>query len=606
MNAQTQTGWMAACGLVVTVGGLAAMGAGIVPGATVVAAILTAALWTALAWRSSGDNPPGSLAVAWMGVVCLSMILLTSIPLPVGWKLVQGALRTSQNLYAVTFLENAVEQGLPVAPPGSVALTRNLAGTLRMLVLLAAAWSAGMLAAHLPVGARWGYLRCLAWMGAVVAVAGFIGQWIIPQGDTLWWIIPVPHTLPGPVACFVNRNHFGGWLALLSIPVLVLLVHDLAARRYLHALPAAVAVALMLPVLVLSQSRGALCALVAGLVVTGVFCGIHRRPLMGVLLPAAGILLLVLVLWFAPAATRDRWVEVIRAPRSVASIRVRVEAWRDTIEVWHHYPWVGVGANALRMAYPQYRQSSHSGELTHAENQYLQLAAETGILGIILALAGALVVLRGLIPRPGGGNALPPALTIVAVGALTVSAVHALYDFPQHVPLYAVVMASLAGLGFPVKPGTVGSRAARPAGSRWRQRLPPACVLGMSLAVAPAAKMMHQSDALNFPPTATLPELAHAISAAPISWQAWYEFGRRVCNATERSWETLRLGENAILRAAELNPNNYRLWLELGRLRMALGDRQGARIAFDRVQALRDWVRLPIMENEPPVSESSP
>ena len=52
--------------------------------------------------------------------------------------------------------------------------------------------------------------------------------------------------------------------------------------------------------------------------------------------------------------------------------------------------------------------------------------------------------------------------------------------------------------------------------------------------------------------------------------------------------------------ATTYDPQNYRLWREQGRLALYLKDYAGAREAFRRVRALRDWVSLP------PVPETSP
>jgi hypothetical protein len=58
-----------------------------------------------------------------------------------------------------------------------------------------------------------------------------------------------------------------------------------------------------------------------------------------------------------------------------------------------------------------------------------------------------------------------------------------------------------------------------------------------------------------------------------------------------------RMGERWISQAAAYDPKNYRLWKELGDLRLYLGDRAGARQAYDRVKALRPWVQVPELED---------
>jgi len=88
--------------------------------------------------------------------------------------------------------------------------------------------------------------------------------------------------------------------------------------------------------------------------------------------------------------------------------------------------------------------------------------------------------------------------------------------------------------------------------------------------------------------------LARAVVWSPTSWQTWFYFGRACCSAAER--KAFLLGERCISTAGELDPNNYRLWLELGHLRLRLGKREEAREAFARVKQLRYWVTVPEIE----------
>jgi Flp pilus assembly protein TadD len=86
--------------------------------------------------------------------------------------------------------------------------------------------------------------------------------------------------------------------------------------------------------------------------------------------------------------------------------------------------------------------------------------------------------------------------------------------------------------------------------------------------------------------------LAKTVIWAPSSWQAWYYFGFALNNQTDNKQASL-LGEECVTRAAELDPNNYRLWLELGKLRQQLNMIPEARVAFSKAKALRFWVNVP-------------
>ncbi len=614
---------------------LAVMGGGIVPGAITLAAVGLALVWTVLASCSPENGTSRVRAVGGAGAIFLLFLVITTIPVPVGFSVFHGGLRHAQNLEALSRFQQAEQLDLVSTPVRRFALSRNLGGTLRMMVLTVCVLSFVMLTAGMGMRMRRVYLRFLVLLGVLIGAVGYIGQTLVPQEHTLWWVLPIPVSQPGPMACFANRNHFAGFLALLAVPSMVLWVDDLVARRWLHAVLMMAGVCLMIFALIMSQSRGGFLAFVCGILVVGLwkfyralFVGPdplrggqatravsldgglrperRQRLWMAVFIPVIGMLLVAVILWRSPAPVRARLADWVRQPLTALTAQTRFEAWQDTYIIWRHYPLIGAGANALRTVYPQHRLGSRRESRTHASNQYLQLLAETGIVGTFLAAVWVVAWLRALGIRTGGcksaaersiaetGSAGIPAASVcdrdffvgVTLGAVTVAGVHGLVDFPHHIPLYAVVLASLAGFGL-AAPSSVANREASSAGARccavW-------CLVVVLMA-APAWRRMHRGDNPNALPHASLPELMHAVAWAPTSWQAWFEFGRRCFLA--QTWDAARLGENAISYAAQLDPNNYLLWYEVGKLRINMNDRRGAQKAFERVRELRSWVPIP-------------
>jgi hypothetical protein len=203
-----------------------------------------------------------------------------------------------------------------------------------------------------------------------------------------------------------------------------------------------------------------------------------------------------------------------------------------------------------------------------------------------VALVGGLAVLLACAAHRGPAAHRDPALAVACAGAVLVAAVHALFDFALHLPLYTIALLSLVGLVIPAD-----ILAARPvAGGR---RIPVVAAAGLAVAVAvtPLGAAMQNLDAPAWLGRASLPELVRALSWAPASWQVWYNTGRRAC--AEGSDDAAAFGERCIAQATAYDPNNYRLWRELGRLRLSLGDRPGARAAFRRAKELRHWVSVP-------------
>lgn len=70
-----------------------------------------------------------------------------------------------------------------------------------------------------------------------------------------------------------------------------------------------------------------------------------------------------------------------------ASVSLRLVIWRATAEMFLAHPWLGTGLGTWGEIYPAYRQgtdNSTAGYYTH--NDYLQIAQEGGLIGIVLLL----------------------------------------------------------------------------------------------------------------------------------------------------------------------------------------------------------------------------
>ena len=62
--------------------------------------------------------------------------------------------------------------------------------------------------------------------------------------------------------------------------------------------------------------------------------------------------------------------------------KTRLNIWVDTFQIFKDFPLLGSGLGTFLQIFPMYRSFHTRGLVTHAENDFLQLASETGILGI--------------------------------------------------------------------------------------------------------------------------------------------------------------------------------------------------------------------------------
>jgi O-antigen ligase len=64
----------------------------------------------------------------------------------------------------------------------------------------------------------------------------------------------------------------------------------------------------------------------------------------------------------------------------------RWKFWADTFQIFKTFPLIGSGLGTFVHIFPMYRSFHILGLVTHAENDYLQLASEVGLIGIGLLL----------------------------------------------------------------------------------------------------------------------------------------------------------------------------------------------------------------------------
>lgn len=521
-------------------------------------------------------------------VATLLFFLVILIPLPLALSRITGPQRFEQNQRVVEML--TAVRSLDVETPRLLwfSTTRNRAGTLRALLLLATLFGGWHVARRFDASQRKLCLRLLICIGTVVAILGHLSKWVFPQGDYLWWIIPVPHGLPGPVGGFINPNHFAGFVAMLAPVALAVALADVRRRRWFLVFSDIMAFAMMTLAVLFSMSRGGVVAYAGGMVVL-ISIVFLRSGLTAKLGIAAAVLLIVGI--SAGLATQNPRVRErllsLRSPATTASLQTRLGAWEDTLGMCRRYPLVGAGPNAYRVTYSQHRQSSSRAARDFAENEYVQIVGETGLVGTLLFLAFLFIMLRQArraLAQPQDSDTFQCAPA--AISAVAVTAIHAIVDFPLHLPLYAIIAATLAGYLWPSTDEAIPGDT-----SKWPHVVAIA-IAAVALSLGTAIRL----DSSGLLSGARAPRLTRALVWTPTSALTW----RRLCaELTRKGTEKHRyLGERSLTQAAEYDPNNYPLWRQLGDVREALGDNRGANQAYRRVEELRDWIKLPVLPEE--------
>jgi O-antigen ligase len=170
-----------------------------------------------------------------------------------------------------------------------------------------------------------------------------------------------------------------------------------------------------------------------------------------------GALLLAAVAWAGADPAIQRFA---RAP---ADIQGRLQAWRDTVRIARDFPVFGSGLDTYGTAMLLYQTGNRIRMYREAHNEYLQLAAEGGLLlGVPAAIAAGLLVreIRRRF-RERRDDGMRRGIRIGAVAALAGIAVQSLADFSLQMPGNAAFFVVVAAIAVHRPPSSEGSRAHR-------------------------------------------------------------------------------------------------------------------------------------------------
>jgi O-antigen ligase/Flp pilus assembly protein TadD len=412
-------------------------------------------------------------------------------------------------------------------------------------------------------------LRALLWTmagsGAIVAVIGLAQAWF----GWAW----VPQAI-APGSTLANRN-MAAQVMVLVIPIAAVLVYLARCRR--EVIMATITLTLCVTFLGHTFTKGCWIAFGCSVLLAGALgwrCGWRpsfQSKEFQALLMAAGIAALAINV--TNEGVRWRWAEigayltglaeepetnVTEADRlqakSSRSVAVRTIFWRNTLVMIREQPVLGVGLNNWRVAYPAATLqgvpdptlAGRSPERTH--NDLLQIWAELGTIGLLLALAVVGLFLReawrGL---AGVGSREERVVVIGAVAALGAIAVDSLFSFPLDREVPPLFTAVLVG---------VVLRSARRGRSEGRSDSAGALVL-------PAGSRQHRAVGFVVIVAAVLMGVWHARQ-----WEADRLFKQQLAAVRRADWaEVVRLG-NQIKQADPTRIDAYRF---TGRAQEQLG-----------------------------------
>jgi O-antigen ligase len=333
--------------------------------------------------------------------------------------------------------------------------------------------------------------------GLAVGIYGLIAHLVF--GSKLYGVFAVPTVAPfGP---FVSKNHFAGYLeglALLAVGLTAGLadqgrrepgalgwIGSARAPRVVWAAGAALALILAIGV---SLSRGGVFGLGAGAVAFVIFRFVARRrrrlALRGVFLTGMALGAVAASGFFLLPGEAQSRIRGLPSASEEASGSYRLALWRDTLTLSGASPLVGYGFGAYEDAIPRFKTTAGGLRVEHAENDWLEVLAEGGLLAVGLALTLVISTLRRIMRglREQADRALR-GLGLGALAGAVALAVHSLVDFNLRIPSNALVFAGLVALAAGAST-PIDKRLESPSKSvrRWIALLPAAALLSALVA----------------------------------------------------------------------------------------------------------------------------
>jgi O-antigen ligase len=212
-----------------------------------------------------------------------------------------------------------------------------------------------------------------------------------------------------------NSMTSGGVLCAAALWALAMIAASRGARR----LGAVASLAVVLPALVLTQTRSSWLGFAAGAAVVLV----SLAPRAWWTLPAG----LALGAWLAPARIVARFASIVD-PHEPGN-QGRLSMWRSARDIVRDHPIVGAGCQDLLSLYRRYRYPDWTFESGHFHNNFVQIAVMTGAVGLAAFLFWHAAVLRQLLRARRAALGEDRGLVAAGLAIFAALVVSGLFDF---------------------------------------------------------------------------------------------------------------------------------------------------------------------------------
>ncbi len=288
-------------------------------------------------------------------------------------------------------------------------------------------------------------LKKVVWL---ITIFGFVYSFYailqaVLSPDKIYGLYDV--TTKASFGSFVNRHNFAAYIEMaVAIPLGMMFVGAVQKDRRLLFVTA---IGLMGVALILSGSRGGLAALLAEIVFLVILTTRTKNYNQFVLKIGLSVALVAIIIVGAILVGGES--SLTRISETAASDNVtsgRTEIWNVSLQIIKNNLPFGAGIGAYSVAYTPYDAFNGLMRVEQAHNDYLQVLADAGIVGLIIGAAFLFLLFRTGFQNVDTKNNFRRGIAVGALAGCFAVLVHSFFDFVLHTTAISVLFLTLISL----------------------------------------------------------------------------------------------------------------------------------------------------------------
>jgi O-antigen ligase len=248
-----------------------------------------------------------------------------------------------------------------------------------------------------------------------------------------------------PFGSFVNRHNFAAFMEMtIAIPLGLLVVGGIPQDKRLVYVTA---ILLMGVALLLSGSRGGLVSLLA-MIFFAIFVTTQTRNY-GSMILKIGLAIALIATIIVGASLIGGESSLTRFAETATSKDIttnRSHIWNITFEVIKNNPIFGAGIGAFGIAYTPHDTLNGLERVEQAHNDYLQVAADAGVIGLLIGGTFLFFLFRTGFKNAKTSNLYRKGVAVGALAGCFAILVHSLFDFVLHTTAISLLFLTLVSL----------------------------------------------------------------------------------------------------------------------------------------------------------------